>query len=64
MQSVNLFQSTGMATAQMAEGSHRVNEAVSYTVSHIGLPSIELKREQLAAICFLYDEEDFFYGYQ
>ena len=46
-----------MAAAQV-EG--RFNEAVSYALSRIGLPNLELKREQLAAIRFLYDRKDVF----
>ena len=53
-----------MATAQMEEGSSRFNEAISYTLSCVGLLHIELKQEQLAAICFYTMGKVFFYGYQ
>ena len=49
---------------QTEEGSFRFNDAVSYALSRIGLLHIKLKREQLAAICFLYNGKVFFYGYQ
>ena len=49
-----------MATVQTEEGSYGFNEAVLYAVSRPRLSNVELKREQLAAICFLYDGKDVF----
>ena len=47
-------------TAQTAEERSRFNKAVSYTLSRITLSNIELKREHLAAIRFLYFGKDIF----
>ena len=32
--------------------------ALSYAFSHVGLPSIMIKQEQLTTICYLYDWKD------